>query len=114
MVYAIGLIGGFVSGFFGAGGGIIILPALIKFVKLDEYTARGTTLATILAAILVSSVIYSSFNYFDFNMSLKIAFGGALGGFLGAKIVPKFSKFWLSVIFDFFLLYVSIKMIFDF
>jgi uncharacterized protein len=114
MVYVVGVLGGFVSGFFGAGGGLIILPALIRILKLDEYKARGTTLATILIAILVSSIFYSKFNYFDFRMSLKIAIGGIIGGFIGAKIVEKFSRFWLSIIFDIFLLYVSLKMIFNF
>lgn len=114
MVYVVGVLGGFVSGFFGAGGGLIILPALIRILKLDEYKARGTTLATILIAILVSSIFYSKFNYFDFGMSLKIAIGGIIGGFIGAKIVEKFSRFWLSIIFDIFLLYVSLKMIFNF
>ena len=114
MVYVVGVLGGFVSGFFGAGGGLIILPALIRILKLDEYKARGTTLATILIAILVSSTFYSKFNYFDFGMSLKIAIGGIIGGFIGAKVVEKFSRFWLSIIFDIFLLYVSLKMIFDF
>ena len=87
MVYVVGVLGGFVSGFFGAGGGLIILPALIRILKLDEYKARGTTLATILIAILVSSIFYSKFNYFDFGMSLKIAIGGIIGGFIGAKVV---------------------------
>lgn len=114
MVYVIGIMGGFVSGFFGAGGGLIILPALTKILKIDEYKARGTTLATILVAILVSSIFYSKFNYFDLKMSFKIAVGGVLGGFIGAKIVPKISKFWLSLIFDLFLVYVSLKMILNF
>lgn len=113
MVYAIGILGGFVSGFFGAGGGLIILPALVRIIDIDEYKARGTTLATILIAILVASIFYSKFNYFDFAMSLKIAIGGIIGGFIGAKIVEKFSGFWLSIIFDIFLLYVSLKMIFN-
>ena len=114
MVYVVGVLGGFVSGFFGAGGGLIIIPALIRILKLDEYKARGTTLATILIAILVSSIFYSKFNYFDFGMSLKIAIGGIIGGFIGAKVVEKFSRFGLSIIFDIFLLYVSLKMIFNF
>lgn len=114
MVYAIGILGGFVSGFFGAGGGLIILPALIKMLNLDEYKARGTTLATILIAILVSAIFYSKFDYFDFKLSIKVAIGGIIGGFIGAKLVRKISKIWLSIIFDFFLMYVSLKMILNF
>ncbi len=111
MVYTIGILGGFVSGFFGAGGGLIILPALIRIVKMDEYKARGTTLASILIAILVSAIFYSRYNYFDWGMSIKVAIGGIIGGFLGAKLVKKIPKIWVSIIFDIFLIYVSIKMI---
>ena len=111
MVYAIGILGGFISGFFGAGGGLIILPALTRILKIDEYKARGTTLATILIAILVSSIFYTKYNYFDLNMSIKVAIGGIIGGFLGAKLVKKIPKFWLSLIFDIFLIWAAINMI---
>lgn len=112
MVYVIGILGGFVSGFFGAGGGLIVLPALIRILKIDEYKARGTTLASILIAILVSAIFYTKYNYFDFGLSIKVAIGGVIGGFLGARLVKKIPKFWLSMIFDIFLIWASWSMIF--
>ena len=111
MVYIIGILGGFVSGFFGAGGGLIVLPALVRILKVDEYKARGTTLASILVAILVSSIFYMKYNYFDLNLSIKVAIGGVIGGILGAKLVDKIPKVWLSIIFDIFLIWASINMI---
>lgn len=111
MVYVIGLVGGFVSGFFGTGGGLLILPALIHILKADEYKARGTTLATVLIAVLISSIFYSSHHFFDVALSVKVAIGGAIGGLIGAKLVKKIPKFWLAMIFDIFLLYASFKMI---
>lgn len=112
MVYVIGILGGFVSGFFGAGGGLIVLPALIRILKIDEYKARGTTLASILIAILVSAIFYTKYNYFDFGLSIKVAIGGVIGGFLGARLVKKIPQFWLSMIFDIFLIWASLSMIF--
>lgn len=111
MIYVIGCLGGFVSGFFGAGGGLIILPALTRILKIDEYKARGTTLASILIAILVSSIFYTKYNYFDLNLSIKVAIGGIVGGFLGAKLVSKIPKIWLSIIFDIFLIWAALNMI---
>ena len=111
MVYAIGILGGFVSGFFGSGGGLIILPALIRILKIDELKARGTTLITILIAILVSTVFYTKYNYFDISLSIKVAIGGIIGGFVGAKLVNKIPKFWLAFIFDIFLIWAALKMI---
>ena len=109
MTYLIGLFGGFVSGFFGAGGGLLIHPGLTKILKLDEYKARGTTLITVFPAILVASIFYASYNYFDMNKTIKIAIGGIIGGFVGAKIMKKIPKFYLALIFDIFLIGVSIK-----
>lgn len=109
MTYIIGLIGGFISGFFGAGGGLVIHPALTKVLKLDEYKSRGTTLITVFPAILIASIFYASYNYFDWNVAIKVALGGCIGGFTGAKIMKKISKFYLALIFDVFLICISIK-----
>lgn len=112
MVYLIGIVGGFVSGFLGTGGGLIILPALVNFLGIDEYKARGTTLASILVGSLISAIFYVKYNYFDLNLCIKVAIGGIIGGFLGAKYMKKIPKNILSIIFDVFLIYASIKMIF--
>lgn len=111
MIYVIGILGGFVSGFFGSGGGLIILPALIRILKIDELKARGTTLISILIAILVSAIFYTKYNYFDLTLSIKVAVGGIIGGFMGAKLVNKIPKFWLAFIFDIFLIWAAINMI---
>lgn len=97
------------AGFFGAGGGLIIHPLLTKILKVDEYKARGTTLIIIFPTIVTASIIYAKQNYFDFNNTTKIVIGGIIGGFIGAKITNKIPKFYLSLIFDIFLIGVSIK-----
>ena len=111
MVYIIGLLGGFISGFFAAGGGLVIHPALTRMLKMDEYKARGTTLITVLPATLVASIFYANNNYFDINLCIKVVVGGCLGAVLGAKIMNKIPKFYLSIIFDIFLIGTSIKII---
>ena len=63
LVYAIGLIGGLLGGMFGAGSGLIILPAMIKFLKVDEYKARGTTLAVVLIITVASAFMYYKNNF---------------------------------------------------
>ena len=112
MVYAIGLIGGFVSGFFGAGGGLIMLPALVRIAKVDVIKARGTTLASILIAVLIASIYYSKMNYIQISMSIQVALGGIIGGMIGAKVVEKIPKNILSIVFDLFLLYAALRMVF--
>ncbi|MBQ6860349.1 MAG: sulfite exporter TauE/SafE family protein [Clostridia bacterium] len=100
------------AGFFGSGGGLIILPALVKFLKVDEYKARGTTLATILVATLITAIFYANFKYFDLSLSIKAAIGGVVGGTIGAKVMKKISKEILNIAFDIFLIVMSVRMIF--
>ncbi len=112
MIYIISAFSGFLGGLFGSGSGLLILPATIKFLKINEYKARGTTLAIALIVTIVSSIFYYKNNYFEFNIAGYLIFGGIVGGMLGAKLMLKISKFWLSITFYFFMIFIAIRMIF--
>jgi uncharacterized membrane protein YfcA len=62
----IGLFAGIASGFVGIGGGIIIIPCLIYFLKLDQYQAQGVSLALMLPpiGILAFYSYYPDWPYF--------------------------------------------------
>lgn len=111
MISIIGLFAGFISGFFATGGGLLIHPALTRILKIDEYEARGTTLISIFPAVIITSLFYASYNYFDLDKTIKVIIGGCIGAFLGAKILRKIPKFWLEISFAFFLVIISIKII---
>ncbi len=113
MAYFIGAVGGLLGGLFGSGSGLIILPAMIKFLKVDEYTARGTTLITVLFIVISSAFFYYKNNYFNFELGIYTAIGGIVGGILGAKLMKNIPKFWLSIIFEIFVIGISIMMIFS-
>lgn len=112
MAYIIGAFGGLLGGLFGSGSGLIILPSIIKFLKIDEYVARGTTLVTVLFIVISSSFFYYKNNYFDLELGIYTAIGGIIGGILGAKLTKNIPKFWLSIIFELFVIGVSFMMIF--
>ena len=113
MAYLIGAVGGLLGGLFGSGSGLIILPAIIKFLKVDEYTARGTTLTTVLFIVISSAFFYYKNNYFNLNLGIYTAIGGIVGGMIGAKLTKKIPKFWLSFIFYVFVIIISLMMIFS-
>jgi hypothetical protein len=48
---AIGVVGGVMGGFFGVGGGIVIVPALIYMAGFSQHQATGTSLAVLLPPI---------------------------------------------------------------
>lgn len=93
------------------GGGLVLLPAMIEFLKVDDYKARGTTLATIFVATLVASIFYSRGNYFEWNFILPLVFGGVIGGYVGAKLTNKLPKEILNVAFNLFLIFVAVRIL---
>lgn len=111
MAYLIGSIGGLLGGLFGSGSGLIILPAIIKFLKVDEYTARGTTLITVLFIVMSSAFFYYKNNYFNLELGIYTAIGGVIGGLVGAKLTKNIPKFWLSIMFEIFVIIIAVMMI---
>lgn len=109
-IFLIGLSAGFINGLFATGGGMILVPAFIYFLKLNEKEARGTSLFAILPMVITSSVFYYN-NYINWNIGILCAIGGIIGGILGVKILKKIPDKILRLFFAFFLIYVAVKMI---
>lgn len=108
---SIGLIAGIISGLFAAGGGMIVVPALIHIFKLEDAKARATSVFAILPMVVVSGLFYYKNDYMDWNLGIKCAIGGIIGGIIGAKLLKKMSSKTLRILFVIFLAYTSIKMI---
>ena len=107
----LGIIAGFISGLFAAGGGMLVVPAFVHIFKLNEAEARATSVFAILPMVITSGLFYYNNNYVDWNIGIRCAIGGIIGGFIGAKLLKKLSDKILKIIFIIFLIYVSIKMI---
>ena len=107
----IGIIAGFFSGLFASGGGLILLPACIYFLDLDEKEARATTIFAILPMVLTSTIFYYKNNYINWNIGIKTARGGIIGGFIGSKLLNKINNKYLKIIFIVFLFYAAINLL---
>ena len=57
VLVGIGALAGALSGLFGIGGGVIIVPALIYFAGFDQHLATGTSLAILLPPVGVGAAI---------------------------------------------------------
>ena len=106
-----GLIAGLISGLFAAGGGMIVVPALIHLFKLEDAKARATSIFAILPMVITSGIFYYKNDYIDWNLGIKCAIGGTIGGIIGAKLLKKMSTKTLKIMFLMFLIYTSVKMI---
>ena len=106
-----GLIAGLISGLFAAGGGMIVVPALIHLFKLEDAKARASSVFAILRMVIRSGIFYYRNDYIDWNLGIKCALGGTIGGIIGAKLLKKMSTKTLKIMFLMFLIYTSVKMI---
>lgn len=107
----IGMLAGLVSGLFSTGGGMILVPAFIHLLNLEDTKARGTSVFCILPMVLTSSFFYYQGNYIDWKVALLCAIGGSIGGYIGAKLLKKLPEKILKIAFTIFLVYVSFRMI---
>ena len=79
-----GAASGFINGFFGGGGGMVIVPMLEKVCSIREKSAHATALAVILPISLLSGFL--SFNGLETDLVflLVVTVGSAVGGVIGA------------------------------
>ena len=108
----LGFIAGMISGFFSTGGGLILVPAFIYLLDIEPQKARGTSVFCILPMVIASSFFYYKGNFIDWRIAILCGVGGAIGGYIGAKLLKILPDKILKIAFTAFLIYVSIKMIF--
>ena len=108
----IGLLAGFISGFFSTGGGLILVPAFIYLLEMDAQKSRGTSIFCILPMVLTSSFFYYKGNYINWKLAILCAIGGTIGGYIGAKILKKIPEKIMKIVFILFIIYAAYNMIF--
>ena len=107
----IGILAGIISGLFSTGGGMILVPAFIYLLNLEDTKARGTSVFCILPMVVTSSFFYYKGNFIDWKIAVLCAIGGAIGGYFGAKLLKKMPEKVLKIAFTVFLIYASFKML---
>ncbi len=111
-IILIGLGIGLCNGLFGAGGGMIAVPSMVHFLKLDEHDAHATTIAVIFPLVSLSAYIYFRNGFLDMEKVVPVAIGGILGGIVGAFLLHRISSKWLHRIFALFMIGAAVRMIF--
>lgn len=108
----IGIMAGFISGFFSTGGGMLLVPSFLYFLKMEDKKARATAALCILPMVVTSGVLYYQNNYINWKIGALCAAGGIIGGYIGAKILKKLDPKYFKIAFICFLIYTSIKFLF--
>ena len=107
---AIGLFAGVLSGIFGIGGGIVIVPSLMYFTQMQVKQAVGTSLGALLLPVGILGVwSFYKVGEIDIRASLLIAAGLAIGVYFGSIIAQHSDPQILRRGFAVFLCAVAVK-----
>ena len=93
-----GVLAGFLSGVFGAGGGVVAVPALRR-VGFTDSQACATALSVTLPLALAGGFLYLQAGALSFGEALPYLPGGIIGAVVGAKLLPRLKATWLRRIF---------------
>jgi len=114
LLVLIGLVAGGLGGMIGLGGGIILIPALILIMKLDQQTAQGTSIAVMLPPIGLFAVYnYYKAGYVNTKYAMIIAAAFMVGGYFGSLLALKLSPDIMRKVFSILLVVIAIKMFFS-
>lgn len=104
----IGLAAGALSGIFGIGGGLLIVPALVILAKMQPQLAAGTSLGALLLPVgLFGAISYWRAESVDVRAAMIIALGLVIGTYFGAELALNTSPRLLQRLFAVFLVIVA-------
>ncbi len=112
----IGLLGGMLSGLFGIGGGVIMVPLMVFLLSFTQHQAQGTSLAVLsfpVAFVAAYNYYNSGDNVVDWKFAAIIAVSFIVGGFFGSKLAISINQTMLKKIFSIVLFIAAIKMFFS-
>jgi hypothetical protein len=89
LLIGIGFVVGALSGFFGIGGGFLIVPGLIGATAMPLINAIGSSLVSVTAFGLTTAASYAWSGLVDWPLAGLFIAGGALGGFIGTKLAHR-------------------------
>ncbi len=98
---ALGLVTGAVSGFFGIGGGFLIVPALMLATGMPMLMAVMSSLLAVAAFGLTTAISYAAAGLVDWRLAGVFVLGGIAGGRVGSRLAVRLAghKLGLSRMF---------------
>ncbi|MBC7326570.1 sulfite exporter TauE/SafE family protein [bacterium] len=108
-----GIFVGTFSGFFGLGGGVIIIPILTEVFKVEPHRALGTSLAVMIPTALVGALRHAHYGNTDLKIAIIMWCGSLLGAFLGATLVSQIPGGLVKKLLAIIIILLAIRMFFS-
>jgi uncharacterized membrane protein YfcA len=109
----LGLVTGTLSGFFGIGGGFLIVPALMLATGMSIMSAISSSLVAVTAFGLTTALSYAWSGLISWNLALVFIVGGVVGGLAGTATARSLSlrRGALNVVFAIIIILVALYML---
>ena len=113
LLVVVGLLAGVLSGLFGIGGGVVIVPALIYVAGFRQHMATGTSLAVLLPPIgFAAAYEYNRHGNVNIRAAAIIAVAVLVGGWLGAVVANRMAGPQLRLAFGVFVVGLGLYLVY--
>lgn len=97
----VGIGAGLLGGMFGVGGGILVVPALVLMLHMDQRLANGTSLGAVLPISISSLVTYWAHGNVDLWLAFWLSIGALAGALKGTRwihVLPRVALGYMFVV----------------
>jgi uncharacterized protein len=109
LVLLLGVVAGILVGLLGIGGGIVLVPAMVHILHMDQHLAQGTSLFILLPPIGLGALRqYWKAGNVDLRAGILCAAGMILGSYIGGRIAVPMSTQLLKGLFGGFLMFSAV------
>jgi uncharacterized protein len=111
LLAGIGVGAGVLSGLFGVGGGIILVPAMVLLAGMAQQRASATSLASIVPIAAVGAIIFGRADSVDLPAALVLMVGSLVGVQIGTRLMARIGDDRLRIGFAVFMIAVALVML---
>lgn len=109
---AVGLLTGVLSGLFGIGGGVVLVPALVLVLGIPQHAAQGISMVVIIPTALTAIWQFHKDKLVDYRMAAYLGAGAVLGALVSANFVQNIPAAELKRLFGGFVILIGLRMIY--
>lgn len=95
----LGVFAGAVSGLFGVGGGVIVVPGLVLLLGFDQRRAAATSLATIVVSAGAALVLFGAESAVDWAAAGLLLIGALIGAWAGTRVIERIPAVVITWVF---------------
>ncbi|MEA2433933.1 MAG: uncharacterized protein QOG54_1390 [Actinomycetota bacterium] len=104
---------GFLSGLFGVGGGIAIVPALVMLLHIEQRLAHGTSLAAVIPIAISGVFGYALSDSIEWEAFFYLVMGGIAGAYLGTHLLGRISHNALRIGFSIAMIVTALRLVIE-